>query len=148
LFNCRTKFVAQNIGGFIERLMKTAQRAHGSRMQLSEQWLRTTGINTVEFASGAAFEVIVASCFKQWLLRPVRWWRNRCLTDPTSRTIFKQCHKFLLSEHSTHAFLGMKTQIPEWACCQWMLVLAWVELFEWHYIWFSKIPSALKKARI
>jgi len=32
-------------------------------MRLSEKWLRTTGINGVEFASGAAFEVIVALRF-------------------------------------------------------------------------------------
>jgi len=40
-------------------------------MRLSEKWF--------EFASGAAFQVIVVSCFKHWLLQPVRWWRNRCL---------------------------------------------------------------------
>jgi len=32
-------------------------------MQLSEKWLRTTGINGVEFTGGTAFEVIVGSCF-------------------------------------------------------------------------------------
>jgi len=35
--------------------------------------------------------MIVASRFKHWLLRPVRWWRNRFLTDPTCRTIFRRC---------------------------------------------------------
>jgi len=32
-------------------------------MRLSEKWLRNTGTNCVEFASGAAFAVVVASCF-------------------------------------------------------------------------------------
>jgi len=43
------------------------------------------------FASGAAFEVSVASCFNRWLLRPVRWWWNCFLSDPTCRTIFRRC---------------------------------------------------------
>jgi len=30
------------------------------------------------------------------------WWRNRCLTHQTCRTIFRRCYKFLLSERSTH----------------------------------------------
>ena len=104
LFHCRTKSVTQNIRSFIERLLRAAQRVLGSHMRLSEQWLRTTGINGVECASGAAFEVIVVACFKCWLLRLVRWWWNQFLTDPTCRTIFRRRWKFLLSEHSMRAF--------------------------------------------
>jgi len=48
--------------GFIERLLKAAQKVLGSGMRLPQMWLQTTGINGVEFASGAAFEVIVVSC--------------------------------------------------------------------------------------
>jgi len=46
--------------GFIERLLRAAQQVLRSRMRLSEKWLRTTGVNGVEFANGAAFEVVVA----------------------------------------------------------------------------------------
>ena len=49
--------------GFIERLLRAAQKVLGCRMQLFENWLRTTGINDVEYASSAAFQVIVGSCF-------------------------------------------------------------------------------------
>jgi len=128
--------------GFIERLLRTAQRVLGSRMWLSEQWLRTTGINVVGFAGGAAFEVIVSSCFKLWLLRPVQWWRNRCLTDSTSRM-------------NIRTVLKVSVEWAFYACIFWPRVCSyWSELvsrcwfghelsiFEWHYIWFSK------KARI
>jgi len=43
--------------GFIERLLRAAQKVLGGRMRLSEKWFK--------FASGAALEVIVASCFKR-----------------------------------------------------------------------------------
>jgi len=43
--------------GFIERLLRAAQKVLGSRMQLSEKWF--------QFAGGTAFEVIVASCLKR-----------------------------------------------------------------------------------
>jgi len=55
-------FVAER--GFGERLLRAAQKVLGRRLRLSEQWLRTTSMSGVEFASGAAFEVTVASCFK------------------------------------------------------------------------------------
>jgi len=53
------KSVTQNIQIFIERLLRATQRVLGNGMQLSEQWLKTTGINGMKFAGGAAFEVIV-----------------------------------------------------------------------------------------
>jgi len=34
--------VAQNFRGFVERLLRAAQRVLGSRMWLSQEWLRTT----------------------------------------------------------------------------------------------------------
>jgi len=39
---------AQNIRGFIERLLRAIQRVlgTGTHMRLSEQWLRTTGLKT------------------------------------------------------------------------------------------------------
>jgi len=64
LFCCRTKSVAQNIRGFVERLLRAAHKVLGRRLWLSKQ-LRTTSVNGVEFASGVAFEVIVALCFKR-----------------------------------------------------------------------------------
>jgi len=42
-------FWAGYAAGFIEILLRAAQKVFGSRMQLSEKWLRTTGINGVEF---------------------------------------------------------------------------------------------------
>jgi len=42
LFYSRTKSVTQNIKGFIERVLRAAQRVLGSHMRLSELWLRTT----------------------------------------------------------------------------------------------------------
>jgi len=44
LFCCRTKSVAQNIWGFIERPLRVAQRILGNRMRFSKQWLRTIGL--------------------------------------------------------------------------------------------------------
>jgi len=38
-----TKSVTQNIRGVLERLLRAAQRVLGSRMRLSELWLRTNG---------------------------------------------------------------------------------------------------------
>jgi len=36
-------------------------------------------------------------------------------------------------------FLGASAQLPEWGCCEWTLVWARFEHFEWHYIpeWHS-----------
>jgi len=42
LFCCTTKSVAQNIKGFVERLLRAVKKVLGRRLQLSEQWLRTT----------------------------------------------------------------------------------------------------------
>jgi len=39
------KSVTQNIRGFIERLLRAAQRVLGSRMRPSKQWLRTTDLD-------------------------------------------------------------------------------------------------------
>jgi len=44
LFYSRKKCVRQNIRGFIERLLRAAQRVLGNRMRLSEQWFRTTAL--------------------------------------------------------------------------------------------------------
>jgi len=43
--------------GFIKRLLGAAQKVLGGRMRLSEKWFQSD--------SGAAFEVIVASCWKR-----------------------------------------------------------------------------------
>jgi len=44
LCHSRTKSVTQNVRNFIERLLRAAQQVFGSRMRLSEQWLRATGL--------------------------------------------------------------------------------------------------------
>jgi len=53
-------FWAEYTIGFIERLLRATQKVLGSHMRLSQKWF--------QIASGAAFEVIVASCFKRRLL--------------------------------------------------------------------------------
>ena len=70
----------------------------------------------------------------QTLLRPVRWWRNRFLTDLTCRTtrsveqhsdgVKSFCWVSIQCMH----YLGATAQLPEWAC-QWTLVWARLEHF-------------------
>jgi len=70
----------------------------------------------------------------QTLLRPVRWWRNRFLTDLICRTtrsveqhsdgVKSFCWVSIQCVH----YLGATAQLPEWAC-QWTLVWARVEHF-------------------
>jgi len=52
-----SNFWAGYATGFIERLLRSAQKVLGSRMRLSEKWFYS--------ASAAAFEMIKASCFKR-----------------------------------------------------------------------------------
>jgi len=114
LFWFPPNFWAGYAAGFIETLLRTAQKVLGSCMWLSEKWCK--------FASGAAFEVmIVAACFKRWLLRPVRWWRHwfiRSNLQNDTETVLKvSVGVSVLHMH----FFGCEYVLPGWAC-EWMLV--------------------------
>jgi len=57
-------FWAGDATGFIEKLLRVAQRCLGAACNFQKSGFK--------LASGGAFEVIMASCFKCWLLWPVR----------------------------------------------------------------------------
>jgi len=89
-------------------------------------------ISVIPFQNGVMFQMLIVAASSVVA--------KFCFTDPTCRTIFRRCQKFLLSERSMQPSTrpGASAQLPERAC-EWTLVSARVEHLEWHYIpeWHS-----------